>query len=132
MSGVVPSLRAVMKTISLVAVVVLALGLVACGGGQPETCDEVADVTIDLMQDLIKDVEQEVGDMSVEELIATGGELPSVERFQEDAANIDEQAAELGCTQTQIQDAVTARANSLEAETPIGQFIIEAIRSGGL
>ncbi len=121
-----------MRRAFLVLIVAIALVLSACGGGQPETCDEVADVTIDLMQELINDVEQEVGDMSVEELIATGGELPSVDRFEADAAEIDERAAELGCTQTQIQNAVTSRIGALEADTPIGQFIIEAIRSGGL
>ena len=84
------------------------------------------------MQALIDDVENELGDMSVEELIASGEELPSVERFEEDAAKIDERAEELGCTQTEIQSAVAARANQLEAETPIGRFLIEAIRDGGL
>jgi hypothetical protein len=117
---------------TLLLALVFAVALSACGGGQAETCDEIADETIDLMQVLIKDVENEVGDISVEELIATEGELPSVEEFEEDAAKIDEQALELGCTQTEIQTAVTAKAGSLEATTPIGQFIVEAIRSGGL
>lgn len=121
-----------MLTRTILFAVVLVLALSACGGSQPETCDEIADATIDLMQDLIDDVEKEVGDMSVEELIATQGDLPSVEQFQEDAAEIDEQALELGCTQTEIQAAVTGKAGSLEASTPIGQFIIEAIRTGGL
>jgi len=117
---------------TLLLVVALALALSACGGGEPETCDDIADETINLMQALIDDVEKEVGDMSVEELIATQGDLPSVERFQEDAAKIDEQAIELGCTQTEIEAAVTAKAGTLEATTPIGQFIVEAIRTGGL
>lgn len=117
---------------TLLLAVVLILALSACGGGQPETCDEIADATIDLMQGLIDDVEREVGDMSVEELIETQGELPSVEEFQEDAAKIDERAIELGCTQAEIQAAVTGKAGRLEASTPIGQFIIEAIRTGGL
>lgn len=112
--------------------IVLVLALSACGGGEPETCEDVADVTVDLMQDLIDDVEKEVGDMSVEELIDTQGELPSVDEFQEDAAKIDERAIELGCTQTEIQESVATQAGRLEASTPIGQFIIEAIRTGGL
>lgn len=117
----------------LVAIaVVLVLALSACGGSQPETCEDVADVTVDLMQDLIDNVEREVGDMSVEELIETQGELPSVDEFQEDAAKIDERAIELGCTQTEIQESVVTQAGRLEASTPIGQFIIEAIRTGGL
>ncbi len=117
---------------TLLLAIAFALALSACGGGQPETCDDIADETINLMQGLINDVEKEVGDMSVEELIATQGDLPSVERFQEDAAKIDEQALGLGCTQTEVQAAVTAKAGSLEASTPIGQFIVEAIRTGGL
>ena len=84
------------------------------------------------MQELIDDVEKEVGNVSVEELIATGEALPSVEGFEEDAAKIDDRAAELGCTQTEVQNGVAARANQLEANTPIGQFLIEAIRDGGL
>jgi hypothetical protein len=116
----------------LLLIVVFALVLAACGGGQAETCDELAAETVNLMQELIDDVEKEVGNVSVEELIATGEALPSVEGFEEDAAKIDERAAELGCTQTEIQNGVAARANQLEANTPIGQFLIEAIRDGGL
>jgi hypothetical protein len=111
--------------------VVLVLALSACGG-EPRTCEDVADVTVDLMQDLIDDVEKEVGDMSVEELIETQGDLPSVEGFQEDAAKIDERAIELGCTQAEIQASVIEQSGRLEAATPIGRFIIEAIRTGGL
>ena len=84
------------------------------------------------MQGLIDDVDDEVGDTSVEELVETGGDLPSVERFEGEAAKIDERAAELGCTQSEVQNAVAARVGRLEADTPIGQFLIEAIRDGGL
>jgi len=127
----VSSLRAVLHRTVLPLILALVMLLSACGG-QAETCDELADETVKLMQGLIDDVEDELGDVSVEELIATGGELPSAERFEEDAAKIDERAAELGCTQVEIQNGVAARANQLEADTPIGQFLIEAIRDGGL
>ena len=127
----VSSLRAVLHRTVLPLILALAVLLSSCGG-QPETCDELADETVKLMQGLIDDVEKELGDVSVEELIATGGDLPSAERFEEDAAKIDERAAELGCTQAEIQNGVAARANQLEADTPIGQFLIEAIRDGGL
>jgi len=116
----------------LLPIAVFALVLAACGGGQAETCDELAEETVNLMQELIDDVEKEVGNVSVEELIATGEALPSVEGFEEDAAKIDDRAAELGCTQTEVQNGVAARANQLEANTPIGQFLIEAVRDGGL
>ena len=126
------SLRAVLHRTILLPIAVFALVLAACGGGQAETCDELAEETVNLMQELIEDVGKEVGNVSVEELIATGESLPSVEGFEEDAEKIDDRAAELGCTQTEIQNGVAARANQLEANTPIGQFLIEAIRDGGL
>ena len=119
------------RTLILLALV-LSLVLSACGGGEPETCEDIADVTIDLMQDLIDDVEKEVGDMTVEELNATGGDLPSVERFEEEATKINERALELQCSQATIESLVAERVNQLEATTPIGQFMVEAIRSGGL
>jgi hypothetical protein len=122
----------VLKRTLILLAVVLALVLSACGGGEPETCEDIADVTVDLMQDLIDDVEEEVGDMTVEELNATGGDLPSVEKFEKEATKINEQAVELECSQTTIESLVAERVHRLEATTPIGQFMIEAIRSGGL
>jgi len=122
----------VLKRTLILLVLVLSLVLSACGGGQPETCEDIADVTIDLMQDLIDDVEEEVGDMTVEELNATGGDLPSVEKFEEEATKINERALELQCSQATIESLVAERVNQLEATTPIGQFMVEAIRSGGL
>ncbi len=119
------------RTLILLAVV-LALVLSACGGGEPETCEDIADVTVDLMQDLIDDVEEEVGDMTVEELNATGGDLPSVEKFENEATKINDRAIELECSQTTNESLVAERVHRLEATTPIGQFMIEAIRSGGL
>ena len=119
------------RTLILLSLV-LALVLSACGGSQPETCEEIADVTVDLMQDHIDDVEKEVGDMTVEELNATGGDLPSVEKFENEATKINEQAGELQCSQATIESLVAERVHRLEATTPIGQFMIEAIRSGGL
>ena len=70
-----------LKRILVLLVLVLALVLSACGG-EPQTCGDIADVTVDLMQNLIDDVEKEVGDMTVEDLLATQGELPPVEEFR--------------------------------------------------
>lgn len=110
---------------------VLALVVSACGG-QPQTCDDIADVTIDLMQNLIDDVEKEVGDRSVEEFIATETEFPSADEFQDEATKINERATELECSQATIEALVAERVHRLEASTPIGRFMIELIRSGGL
>lgn len=128
----VPNVRAVMQRTPVLLVVAFALVLVSCGEVEAENCEQIADFTVDLMQELVDEVEKEVGEMSVEELNATGGDLPSVEQFRKDAEKIDVRAIELGCTQIQIQDSVGARIDQLEAETPIGRFIIDAIRAGGL
>ncbi len=112
--------------------VAVAVVVAACGGGAPRTCAEVADDTIELTQQLIDDVEAEVGDMSVEELLATQGDLPAIDRFAERSAEIDEQAKELGCTQSELRSLVVERLDRLEADTPVGRLIIDGIASGGL
>ena len=113
----------------------LAVGLLAgaCGGSiSANDCGELADETMELFQRLIDDVDSEFEDMSVEDYLATGGELPSVERFEEDAEKIDELAKELGCNQSEISAAVQERAEELTAESDLGRFLINAIRIGGL
>ncbi len=115
-------------------VVAFALVAAACSGGvvAPTNCDEVADETMALFQRLIDDVDSEFGTMTVQEFIATGGDLPSVQAFKDDAATIDDIAAELGCTQSEISAAVSNRVGELTASTDLGRFLIGSIRSGGL
>ena len=96
------------------------------------TCDEVAEATIDLVQGLIDGVERELGDTTVETLLAGGEILPSVERYEAAAAEIDEHAANLRCTSADIAAGVAARAGELDASSPIGRFIVEAVRTGRL
>lgn len=131
--GLRSSLRAVLKSLAIL-LVALALVAAACGS-QPETCDEVADETIALMQDLIDNVEAEFGEQSLEDIIErmlAGEELPSVVAFEEEADQLSERAGELGCTQEQLEKAVASRTDRLEATTPLGEFIIEGIERGGL
>ena len=114
-------------------IIVLALLAASCGGSiSADNCDELVDETIELFQRLIDDVDSEFDDMSVEDYLATGGELPSVEQFEEDAAKIDELGAELGCTQSEIASEVRNRVGELTAESDLGRFLIGAIRAGGL
>lgn len=117
-------------------VIIAALTLVASAcSSRPATCEEVADRTIELAQDLIDDVEREFADQSLDEIIEmmlAGEELPSVTRFEERAADLSERAVELGCTQDQLQADVVARVGRLEATTELGEFIIDAIQRGGL
>ncbi|GMQ93619.1 MAG: hypothetical protein BMS9Abin12_1099 [Acidimicrobiia bacterium] len=119
-----------------ILILLVAFGVLAaaCGGGSisADNCDDLADETMQLFQNLIDDVDSEFEDMSVEEFIATGGDLPSIDRFKEDAVTIDELAAELGCTQSEIAAAVQQRLGDLTAESDLGRFLIDSIRSGGL
>ena len=121
---------AVMKR--LIPLVVAAVVVAAACASQPETCDEVADETIELMQALIDEVESEVGEMSVQELLETGDDLPSVAAFERDAERLSNRASELGCTQDQLEVAVADRTDRLQATTPIGQFLVNAIKGGGI
>lgn len=127
-------MRAVLKHL-VVIVAALALVATACSDSQPETCDQVADETIELMQDLIDDVEDEFGEESLDEIIArmlAGEELPSVVAFEEKADDLSQRAGELGCTQVQLEEDVASRTDRLEATTPLGEFIIDGIERGGL
>ena len=116
----------------------LALSLVgaACSSDSQEitaeNCREVVDETMELLQRLIDDVDSEFGEMTVEEFIATEADLPSVERFTEDAQKINQIGTQLGCSQTEIQVAIIQRVDDLTATTDLGRFLITSIRTGGL
>lgn len=117
-------------------ILLVAIGLLAsaCSGDSisASDCDELVDETIELFQRLIDDVDAEFDDISVEDFVATGGDLPSIEQFEQDAETIDELAVDLGCTQTEIASAVQGRVGELTAQSDLGRFLIDAIRSGGL
>lgn len=120
-----------MRLVAISSVCVLVLG--SCGGGiSASNCDEVADVTMELLQRLIDEVDSEVGDVTVEQLATSDGELPPIERYVDEAAEIDAIAVDLGCTQAEISATVDERLHELTATTDLGRFIINAIRSGGL
>ena len=112
---------------------VVALLVASCGGGiSASSCAEVSDVTMELFQRLIDDIDDEFGDLTVEEFVGVGTDLPSLDRFRDEADQIDAIAADLGCTQSQITAEVEARVGELTASTEPGAFIIDAIRVGGL
>jgi len=119
-----------------IVIVLLACGLLAtaCGGDSisATNCEELADETIGMFQRLIDDVDDEFGDMTMAEFVASGDELPSVEQFEEDAATIDELATELGCSPDEMSAEVEQRLDTLTAQSDLGRFLIDAMRAGGL
>jgi hypothetical protein len=122
--------------ISRILSVFLAFGLLvaACGGDSisATNCEELADETIGMFQRLIDDVDDEFGDMTMAEFVASGDELPSVEQFEEDAATIDELATEFGCSPDEMSAGVEQRLDTLTAQSDLGRFLIDAMRAGGL
>lgn len=122
------------KASLLITALILAIVAAGCGGDgiSASTCDEVVDETVELIQTLIDDVDAEFGEMSVQDFIATGGDLPSIEKFEASAEKIDEIALDLGCTQAEIAAGLDARVGELTASTDLGRFLIDAIRAGGL
>jgi hypothetical protein len=81
------------------------------------------------MQRIIDDIEEEAGDMSVTDFLDSGESLPSSDTFAEESQNLNERATELGCDQTDLDALIADRISSLQAETPVGQFIMETIQS---
>lgn len=101
----------------------------ACGGDQPASCDEVADEVIVLVQELIDQVEDvELGDDG----LAAIEDLPGIDSFRERSEALDAAAADLGCAEEDLRDAVMERADELTSDTPVGELIIQGVSSGGL
>lgn len=118
----------------LTVLAAFALLIAACGGDSisATNCEELADETIGMFQRLIDDVDEEFGEMTMEEFVASGDELPSVEEFEEDAATIDELATELDCSPDEMSAEVAQRLDTLTAQSDLGRFLIDAMRAGGL
>lgn len=118
----------------LAVLAAVALLIAACGGDSisATNCEELADETIGMFQRLIDDVDNEFGEMTMEEFVASGDELPSVEEFEEDAATIDELATELDCSPDEMSAEVAQRLDTLTAQSDLGRFLIDAMRAGGL
>lgn len=124
----------VKRFVTLLIASALIISAAGCSsdGVSASTCDEIVGETIELYQDLIDYVDDTLQDVTIEEFVAMEGDLPSLEAFAQDADEIDAIAADLGCTQTEISSAVDARLGELTSTTELGQFIINALRSGGI
>jgi hypothetical protein len=117
-------------------IVGLAIALVAaaCGGDSitAKDCDELADETVAMFQRLIYEIDAEFGDTPMDELIESGAPLSSVEEFEEEVAVLNELTVELGCNRQEVGAEVQSRAGELTADSDLGQFLIESIRTGAL
>ena len=130
--GTLASVKRLAPRLTLLAI---ALMIVGCGssGISASTCEDVVDETLALYQRVIDEIDAEFADVTVSEFIALRDELPSLDRFSDDADQIDAIAADLGCTEADVTAAVASRTSELTATTtPVGRFLIEAFSMGGI
>ena len=114
----------------IVLLLALALTAAACGGDDYglDTCEGVADATIDLVQDVIDELEaMSPADMGA---LTQGQEFPAFVEIETRGAELGQTAQELACTN--IDALVTERADQLEADPANGftQLIVEGTRNG--
>lgn len=119
----------------LTMLVAVAMVAAACGGGSgsgntdpasANSCEDLADVTINLMQDAIDAMEGlELADFLE---MSDTGEMPEELTQLEDAgAQIEQRAEELNCSAEDAQRLVCERIDSLHAEGEIAQMILEGV-----
>jgi hypothetical protein len=115
-------------------VVALSLLAAACGGDSinASNCDELADETVAMFQRLVDEIDAEYGEVPMEDVLGSNEPLPSIEKFEEDVATLNELTAELGCNREEIGAEVESRADELTSESDLGRFLIESIRTGSL
>jgi hypothetical protein len=110
-------------------VIVVFLLAAACGGGgrgiDPDSlgsCGEVADAAVVVLQDSIDAMDR----------AASGAEpdAADIAALEESGRELEDRAAALGCGDAQMAELLADRADRLEAESVLGQSIIEGLRAG--
>lgn len=102
------------------------IALTACGGDDAEadSCDEVVDETLALIQRAI----DEANEMSEAEL-AAGEEPAFVAELETEGAALEDRAEELDCDEQQVIE----RLDEIDVEEgSVGELILDQIRSEGL
>lgn len=109
-----------------VAAIAAALLVVVAGcGGSESSCADIATDAVNMVQDVVDDVDA----MSQDDL-ASLGTSGLFDEFTVEAAALDERAAGAGCSDQDMTELVTEKAQDLTAETEFGQLFIDSIRSG--
>jgi hypothetical protein len=120
--------------------IAILIALPACGGGDDdddggdvtsvedvETCEQLADLTIDEMQVLLDGL----SDMTLEDM--QSGETPEpVSDFEAKGEEFQSKADEIGCDDAEYQSLIEDRVDQLEADGPVAELVLEALQSGSL
>lgn len=124
------------RALGIALAAVLAIAVAACGddGGSSAdpasagSCDELADIGIDMVQGAI----DELGSMSVQEFLeaASGDDPPAaIVRMEEQGEALEARAEELGCTETDAQTLMCDRIDRLHADTEVGTLLLQSFVS---
>jgi len=126
-----------MRRIILPTVLALALLAASCGDdgemvdpASLGTCEEVADATIDVLQQTIDIVDG----LSAEDPASSDDAGEATDEFraiEEAGMALEARALDLGCTDEQMSALMRERADLLSAESSIVQLVIEGLREGG-
>lgn len=115
----------------LAIIAVFGLVATACSssddGGGAQTCDDIAQAGLDLLQDAL----DELGGMSIDELASLGeGDQPAAfDDIERAGEQIDADATALGCDEAELEDYVVSRVDQLEADGPVAELILEELKS---
>jgi hypothetical protein len=114
------------------AVIILAGSLVvaACSSSDDaesaETCDDLAEAGLTLIQDVLN----ELDDMSIEDLVELGDEEPEAFlNLEAEGEALDTKATELGCEEDELSAFVASNVDDLEADGPVSELILEQIKA---
>lgn len=118
-------------------VLILALAVSACGGDDDDggpvsvadatSCEQVADAFVPLMQEVL----DAVADLTMADLMSEDTPEPLVD-FEGRMEELGAKSEELNCTDEEMTALLADRIDELEAEGPVGEFLLEALRSEGL
>ena len=114
------------KLITLIAG--LALIVAACSSDGEASCADIADEGIQLIQDFV----DEVSELSLEEIVGSGDDVPGLTDFEEEGERLQDKANDAGCSDEEMESLLNQRAGDLESDSEFGQLIIDSIRSEGL
>lgn len=125
-----------MRLMSLALVLVLAFGAIACGSddedddpptaANADTCEELADAVIGTMQGVL----DAVSDMSMDEMLAEE-EPEFLGDFEQDMQDAETKSNELDCSDEEMGELLNDRVDSLTAEGPVGEMVLEMLQQEG-
>jgi hypothetical protein len=107
-----------------VAFLLLAAG---CGGGSADSCEGVADNTIDAVQAFI----DTTAELTLNDLVAFGDDdVPGIAELESKMEELETKATELSCSDEEMGALLEARADQLEPKGFLGEMIAGAIAEG--